>query len=240
MWNPEFEISSIYIDQKVDRKTAEQVFNGKFIQLENGKWFFPDFIQHQYPKGLKASNPAHTKVIETLSKLNFLDKNNALLENLKGVPCDPGVTPRGTMGMGKEEGKGMEEEEGVGKEKPKPPFEKFIEGFNQITGREFRGDNKSRDHFNARLKDGYIVEEILEAVKHCFAEPWHVENPNYLTPEFITRADKLEKYRQPTIIPINGKQPKFDDSPEGRRNQLAALKQAAYGVRGTGQAEGNS
>ena len=63
IWIPEFEVSSIYIDQKVDRNGAETAFNGKYILLHNGKWFFPDIIKHQYPSGLSAANPAHKKVI---------------------------------------------------------------------------------------------------------------------------------------------------------------------------------
>src|SRR3989304_6632088 len=78
IWNPSFEISSIYLGQKVDKKTAEKVFNGKFIELENGQWFFPDFIQHQYPKGLQPKNPAHSKIIEKLALLDFLDENKQI------------------------------------------------------------------------------------------------------------------------------------------------------------------
>ncbi|KKM79866.1 hypothetical protein LCGC14_1345560 [marine sediment metagenome] len=84
-WNPNFEISSIYIGQKVDKKITEKFFEGKFIKLENGKWFFPDFIQHQYPKGLQNKNPAHTKIIEKLSLLGFLDDNNQVKGALKGL-----------------------------------------------------------------------------------------------------------------------------------------------------------
>lgn len=109
IWNPEFEIASIYLDQKVDLKSAQNNFKGKFICLENGKWFFPDFIQHQYPGGLKEKNPAHFKVIENLTKLNFLDENKQLKASLKGLGSSLQAT------KDKEE----EKEEGKGKEKGK-------------------------------------------------------------------------------------------------------------------------
>lgn len=129
MWGPDFQIASIYIDQKLDRETARKNFAGKFIELKNGKWFFPDFIQWQYPKGLSAKNPAHTKIIFELQKLDLIDEN--LL--LKGTPqSPPGVPPspsEGTKGKGKDIDKGKDE--GMGKEETHEaelihPLQKFI------------------------------------------------------------------------------------------------------------------
>ncbi len=117
IWNPDFEIASIYIDQKVERHVAEKVFEGKFIRLENGKWFLPDFIQHQYPSNLQPNNPAHKKVVETLTKLGFLDENKHLKDPLKGLAR--GFQATKDKGMGKEEGKDMEK--GMGKEKESQP-----------------------------------------------------------------------------------------------------------------------
>lgn len=48
--------------------------------------------------------------------------------------------------------------------------------------------------FRARLKEGYTTEQIIQAVQNCFNDQYHKENPNYLTPEFILRNDKLDKY----------------------------------------------
>lgn len=70
----------------------------------------------------------------------------------------------------------------------------FIKKFNAITQRNFKGSQKIQSAFNARLKDGFTLEGILKAVANCHADPFHVQNPNYLTPEFILRHDKLEKY----------------------------------------------
>lgn len=70
----------------------------------------------------------------------------------------------------------------------------FITGFNEITGRKFKGDEKARRQFFARLKQGYTPEQFGLAIVNCFNDKFHLENPMYLTPEFITRQDKLEKY----------------------------------------------
>lgn len=70
----------------------------------------------------------------------------------------------------------------------------LIDGFNEITGRDFRGDDKTKRQLNGRLKEGYTIEEILLATKACFNSEYHRKNPQYLTPEFITRSDKLQQY----------------------------------------------
>jgi uncharacterized phage protein (TIGR02220 family) len=70
----------------------------------------------------------------------------------------------------------------------------FITGFNEITDRKFRGDEKSKRQFFARLKQGYTPEQFGLAIQNCMNDEYHLQNPKYLTPEFITRQDKLEKY----------------------------------------------
>lgn len=73
-------------------------------------------------------------------------------------------------------------------------YSEFISRFNLLTSKQCRGDSKSEKQFNARLKDGYTLEQITQAVTNCLQDEFHKQNPHYLTPEFITRVDKLEKY----------------------------------------------
>ena len=63
-----------------------------------------------------------------------------------------------------------------------------------MTGKNFRGDNSAKRHFGARVKEGYTREQFQTAIHNCLCDKFHKENPKYLTPEFITRPDKLEKY----------------------------------------------
>ncbi len=71
----------------------------------------------------------------------------------------------------------------------------LLNRFNQITGRKFKViDDKTKRQFKARLKDGYSKHDILAAIKNCFNDPYHKENPHFLTPEFISRSDKMQKY----------------------------------------------
>lgn len=75
-------------------------------------------------------------------------------------------------------------------------FKDFLEEFNKQTKRKFKLlSDKARRQLAARLKDGYTVEDIIHAVQTAYADPFHVENHyKWLTPEFITRSDKLERY----------------------------------------------
>jgi uncharacterized phage protein (TIGR02220 family) len=71
----------------------------------------------------------------------------------------------------------------------------FFESFKKITNKKLRViDEKTERQFNARIKEGYTIDEILEATQNCKNDKYHIENPKFLTPEFITRSDKLQKY----------------------------------------------
>jgi len=48
---------------------------------------------------------------------------------------------------------------------------------------------------NARIKEGRTLDEIFLALENAMKSKYHLEsNFNYLTPEFICRADKLNAY----------------------------------------------
>jgi hypothetical protein len=77
IWAADFEAASLYIGEKVDILGFQRFFveNGKAIDLKNGKYFMPDFIEHQYPAGLSLNNIAHKNFIAELLKFNLLDEN---------------------------------------------------------------------------------------------------------------------------------------------------------------------
>jgi len=78
-------------------------------------------------------------------------------------------------------------------------FDALLVFFNKTTGKNLRLINpKTKAQFNARLKEGYTKEDIFKAIINCSRDPYHIENPKYLTPEFISRADKIEKYANAT------------------------------------------
>jgi uncharacterized phage protein (TIGR02220 family) len=73
-------------------------------------------------------------------------------------------------------------------------FDDFIKLFNTLTNRQFQGDKKTQAQFKARIKAGYTKDKFKKAIENVFNNKWFAENPTYLTPEYITRSDKLEQY----------------------------------------------
>jgi uncharacterized phage protein (TIGR02220 family) len=74
-------------------------------------------------------------------------------------------------------------------------FDALLVLFNNITGKKFRVINKkARKQFLDILNEGYTKIEIKEAIVNCFSSDYHKDNPQYLTPEFISRMEKFEKY----------------------------------------------
>lgn len=94
----------------------------------------------------------------------------------------------------------------------------FIQFINESFGRNFRGDSKSKRAFNARIKEGISIERIQVAARNAYNDKYHSDNAyQYLTPEFLTRADKIERF-------FNLK------PPEQSLTNLGALKQATQNL----------
>jgi uncharacterized phage protein (TIGR02220 family) len=74
-------------------------------------------------------------------------------------------------------------------------FDALLVFFNKTTGRKFRGiSTKAKKGFNNIIKQGYTKKDIRDAIVNCFNSEYHQENRQYLTPEFISRMEKFEKY----------------------------------------------
>lgn len=74
-------------------------------------------------------------------------------------------------------------------------YSDYIKEFSKIRGINFKESNKTLTSFTARIKEGYTLKDIIKALKNAMTEQFHIDNQfNHLTPEFLTRADKLEKY----------------------------------------------
>lgn len=75
-------------------------------------------------------------------------------------------------------------------------WDKLLIQFNEITGKKTKVLNsKTKNSIIARLKEGYEKKDLLVAIQNCYKDPYHKEtNHKYLTLEFISRPDKMEKY----------------------------------------------
>lgn len=112
IWAKDLEIASFYVGQKIteDDFLAAFIHTKKAIDIGNGRFFFPDFIEHQYPKGLSETNPAHKNFIEELLKFNLLDSNLRPFKDPSKIL--PSIISNGS-GKGKSNGKGKEEAENL-------------------------------------------------------------------------------------------------------------------------------
>jgi len=73
-------------------------------------------------------------------------------------------------------------------------YSDFLSVFRTITGKAVRGDDKSKRQMKALEKLGHTIADFEKAIKNCYKDEYHVQNRKYLTPEFITRPDKFQKF----------------------------------------------
>lgn len=95
--------------------------------------------------------------------------------------------------------------------KPKEPikpveeidFKGLLEFINKSFNRSFKTINNTvKNKFKARLKEGYTKPDIINCINNLVQVQYHKENGyQYCTPEFISRADTLEKYSSKTNKP---------------------------------------
>jgi uncharacterized phage protein (TIGR02220 family) len=100
-------------------------------------------------------------------------------------------------------------EEEERKEEIRILYGQFISEFNRITGKKFQGTKPDKVHFEARIKEGFTIDQFITAITNCKNDKYHIENPHFLTPEFITRPDKLQRYLN--AMPTNPQIPKSSE-----------------------------
>ena len=81
-------------------------------------------------------------------------------------------------------------------------YSEFISIFNSITGSAYLGDVKSKEHFAARIKEGRTKEQFEKAILAASKDKYIVDG-NYLTPEYISRSNQLEKWSNVVIVPTH-------------------------------------
>jgi uncharacterized phage protein (TIGR02220 family) len=91
------------------------------------------------------------------------------------------------------------EEEEKEKEKEKEQIidsSKLLSLYNSLLGKQARVVNaKTKTQIKQRLKEGYTKEDIVNAIRNASKDPFHIEsNYKYLTLEFLTKPDKLDRF----------------------------------------------
>lgn len=107
IWNLDLPAASLYIGFEINMLEFNEHFveKSKAIPIGGDKYFFPDFIEHQYPSGLQENNTAHKNFIKTLKKFNLIDNDL----NVKKKGALKGLTSLIGLGNGLCHGNGNEE-----------------------------------------------------------------------------------------------------------------------------------
>ena len=171
------------------------------LQKEDKAEFLEAILHYQFTGELIEPN-------SPMALLAFRGQIHSLRKQVIGYEMGKNTYPNGnpTKGEHKGEHKGshkeeqeQEEEQEKGKEKEEINdinFDKLILFLNSKTGRNFKIINEStKKKYYARLKEGYTKDDILKAITNAVNSDYHKENKfKYLTPEFFSRADKLNLY----------------------------------------------
>lgn len=182
------------------------------LDNESDKKEFIEAVMNRQFKGLEPLNLSKMAEFAYNSQKHSIDKSVSGFETktkTKLVDLQAYSTPTQAPWQGptqdpcqqeKEEEKEKEKEEYIlsGDKSPNMniDFIKLLKFINQKTGRNFRTINqKVKKKYKARLKEGYTNKDIANSILNaCNAKNHKENNYTYLTPEFFSRSDILDKY----------------------------------------------
>jgi len=121
------------------------------------------------------------------------EKTDLLGNPITTIETTPTTTPTTTSPTTPKEEEEKEEE----KEKEQLiDSSKLLSLYNSLLGKQARVINsKTKTQIKQRLKEGYTKDDIVNAIRNASKDPHHIEfNYKYLTLEFITRPDKLDRF----------------------------------------------
>ena len=170
----------------------ELIFEG-VIDLDENEYIIVKFLDNQL------------STVEEKSKINSTNgsKGGRPKKNIEIKPIETEIKPK--LNPIESETKGIREDkikENNINNNLSVNWEGLLSQFNSITGKKMRVVcDKTKRQVNARLKEGYSKQDIVNAITNCFNDDYHKQNPHFLTLEFISRADKMQKYAQEIIKP---------------------------------------
>jgi hypothetical protein len=88
IWVKDYEMMQVLLGQKIDEKKVKEYFGDDIIEIDEGRrYFFPKFIDYQYPNGLNENVKAHQSVIKILTKHGLF--NNGKINPSKTLRVTP-------------------------------------------------------------------------------------------------------------------------------------------------------
>lgn len=190
------------------------------LETDADKVAFIDALLDRQFLGIKPTN------LKGMAKFAYISQTNSIDSQVKGYEdktktiLDP--TQGGCVGVVLPPAEQVEVKEKV-KEKVKDIIEPInwpvlLDFFNKTTGKKCKVvSKKAKEQFNARLKEGFTKVDIANAIIGACKDSYHIETElKYITLEFISRADKLDKFSQVNNFTDSGttnqKLMKYDNS----------------------------
>lgn len=166
------------------------------LETKEDKIAFIEALLDRQFLGVKPENLKGMAKFAYISQTNSIDSQVKGYEDKTGIKLNPIEPP--TVGVSKPPAEQVEEKE---QEQVKNnsnltvDWKILLKSFNDLTGKKAKVVNeKTKRQINARLKEGYSKQDLWNAIVNCFNDPYHKENPKFLTLEFISRSEKFEKY----------------------------------------------
>jgi hypothetical protein len=160
-----------------------------------------NFLKHQsFNTNMKKSAiDVYITLPEHLQIEGFTPDRNNPLESFERLSKALGMVPKYEV---EDEGESEEEkEEKRERERIAALFDNYIDEWKKATGRTIKSKKteiakEALSHFNARIREGYTLEEITSAINNAASDPHHSESGyKWLTLDFILRPQQLERWR---------------------------------------------
>lgn len=78
VWIVDMEAASFNVGVEIRATEVQEAFGSKLVDLQNGKWWNPDFVKLQYDE-LNPDSKYHQRAIKTLESHDLLNEENAIL-----------------------------------------------------------------------------------------------------------------------------------------------------------------
>ena len=80
---------------------------------------------------------------------------------------------------------------------PKEQQDDYLSQFNEMLERKFdKMGQKAARQLNARMKEGFSIEDLIRIAVMVSREDWARKTPRYVTPEYCTREQTVLNYQE--------------------------------------------
>lgn len=150
-----------------------------------------------------------------MAKFAYISQKHSIDSQVFGYESKTGTKLAPTEG-GSEGGSVQEKGEVQGKVEYTIDFSKLLTFINTTLNKKYTKINEGvRKKFKARLSEGYTKEQIMRAIVNASKDEYHKEtNYKYLTPEFLSRADKIDRFSEQSTVNVLDKIKESIDYPE--------------------------